>query len=73
LTQLVRDAPELLSPLLKPISHARQVLGIGRPSPDCPPAEHVLLQAGIIGELPHGERSVPEHALNKPNDVFAPH
>jgi hypothetical protein len=35
------------------------------------PCERVVLQIGIISELPHGERPVAEHALNKPDDVFA--
>src|SRR3712207_3587700 len=66
--QLVRDLTELLSPLVKSISHAREILGSGRPSPDCPTAEHIVLQAGIIGELSHGKGPVAEHALHKPND-----
>jgi hypothetical protein len=70
-TQLVCDPPELMSALLESVGHARKILRSRRPSPDRPTAEHIVLQAGIIGKLPHGERPVAEHALNKPNDVFA--
>ena len=71
--QLIRDSKELLSTLLEPMRHAGEILRSRRPSADCPTAKHIVLQVGIIGELPHGERPVAEHALNKPNDVFALH
>ena len=57
--------------MLKSVSHAREILRRGRSSSDCPTTEHIVLQAGIIGELPHREGPVAEHALNKANDVFA--
>jgi hypothetical protein len=71
-TQLIRNLLESLSPLLESISHAREIFSSGRSSPDRPAAKHIILQAGIISELPHGERPVTEYALNKADDVFVP-
>lgn len=62
-----------MSALLEPMRHTREILRGRRPSADCPTAKHVVLQVGIIGELPHGEWPVAERALNKPNYVFALH
>lgn len=70
--QLIRNLLKLPGSPLESFSHAREILSRGRSSPDRPTAKYIVLQAGIIGELPHGKGPVAKHALNKPDDVFAP-
>jgi hypothetical protein len=70
-TQFVRDPQESPSALLESVGHAREILRSRCPSPNRPTAEHVVFQAGIIGELPHGERPVAENALHEADNVFA--